>query len=190
LLLAVAALATAWSSYQASVWGGVQAAQYTLSSVLRGKAASASNEAARLRLMDALLFMKWLEASADQRPHLVALYEAHFRSDFRVAFDAWAKDSTRPENSTPFERGEYHSSKADDGERYDAAANRALQQGQHANDVSDQYVFETVILATVLFFAGAVRPLVGPKLRTFMLLVATLLCLTALIRVVTTPVIR
>ena len=52
------------------------------------------------------------------------------------------------------------------------------------------YVFSTVLFATVLFFAGAVRPLVGPKLRTFMLLFATFLCVTALIRVVTTPVAR
>jgi hypothetical protein len=190
LLLALAALATAWSSYQASVWGGVQSAQYTLSAVLRGKAATAHDEAARLRLVDAMLFTKWLEADADQRPRLVSLYEAHFRPEFRVSFDEWLGDSSRQVNSTPFDRADYHSSKATEAARLDSAANHALQLGQQANDVSDRYVFSTVLFATVLFFAGAVRPLVGPKLRTFMLLFGTFLCVTALIRVVTTPVAR
>jgi hypothetical protein len=126
LLLAVSALATAWSSYQASVWGGVQATQYNQSSVLRAKAVVASEEAARLRMFDVLLFTKWLEAYA----------------------------------------------------------------GQRANEISDRYVFATVILATVLFFAGAVRPLVSEPFRGFVLLIATLLCLTVLARLVTTPLAR
>jgi len=47
LLLAFATLATAWSSYQASVWSGIQSAEYNRSAVLRGKAGAANDEAAR-----------------------------------------------------------------------------------------------------------------------------------------------
>lgn len=190
LLLAFSALATAWSSYQASVWGGVQFAQYTLSSVLRGKATMANDEAARRRLIDVLLFTKWLEASLEQRPKLESLYVTHFRPEFRVAFEAWQVDSNRRMNSTPFERADYLSAKTREADSIQRAAGRALEVGQHANAVSDRYVFQTVIFATVLFFAGAVRPLVGPGLRSFLLLFATLLCVAAVTRLVTTPVTR
>src|SRR5688572_20339709 len=59
ILLGVAALATAWSSYQASVWGGIQAAHYNVSSGLRTRAARAADDAARHRLLDLFLFTKW-----------------------------------------------------------------------------------------------------------------------------------
>jgi hypothetical protein len=191
LLLAIAALATAWSGYQASTWGGIQAAQYTMSSVLRGKAGRASDEAARNRFLDMALFTRWFEANADGRTRLSALYEVHFRPEFRVAFDAW-RTTTGGETmaSLPFERPEYHLQRARDAEHYDSAAARALDLGQRANDISDAYVFVTVILATVLFFAGAVRPLVAPRTRGIVLLMATLLCLWGLIRLVTEPVAR
>jgi len=55
---------------------------------------------------------------------------------------------------------------------------------------SGSQVFATVILATVLFFAGAVRPLVAAPIRVFVLFVATQLCLVALARLITTPVAR
>ena len=171
------------------MWGGVQSAKYTLSSVLREKATAANDEAERRKLLDVLLFTKWLDAYIEQRPRLEAAYESRFRSEFRVAFDAWRKDSTHL-GDTPFDRPEYQSAKAMEADRDQAAANRALRLGEHANGVSDQYVFQTVIFATVLFFAGAVRPLVGPRLRTFLLLLAALLCVTAVVHLAMTPAMR
>jgi divalent metal cation (Fe/Co/Zn/Cd) transporter len=190
LLLAFSALATAWSSYQASVWGGVQATQYNLSSVLRGRASAANDEAARGRLFDIALFTKWLEAYAEKRMRLVVLYEKHFRPEFQPAFKAWLADSAGIATTTPFQRADYRLAKATESDSLSAASTHALEAGEHANDLSDDYVFATVILATVLFFAGAVRPLIAENLRGFVLLVATLLCLAALARLLTTPVAR
>ena len=65
---------------------------------------------------------------------------------------------------------------------------RALDAGQRANDLSDRYVFVTVILASVLFFAGAVRPLVNPQLRGMMVLIAATLLIWAIVRLVGTSV--
>ena len=135
-----------------------------------------------------MLFSQWLNAYADQQPRLVAFYERHFRSEFRDAFNAWYRDSTNRESTTPFEHGEYRSAKALEADSLAVIGARALALGQRANQVSDHYVFTTVVFASVLFFAGAIRPLVSPHLRGYMLLLATLLCAMALVRVVITPV--
>jgi hypothetical protein len=189
ILLATAALGTAWSGYQASVWGGIQSTQYNVSSGLRTRAMRASDRAARLQLLDVVLFTKWLEARADRHPRLARYYRAHFRREFVPAFEAWqASGLTRASESTPFERPEYNLADARESEQHDAAATKAVAAGHRANEISDGYVFDTVILASVLFFAGAVRPLVSPRARGTILVVAVLLCVWALVRVANEPV--
>lgn len=189
LLLALAALATAWSSYEASVWGGVQASRYTQSFVMRSKAMAASNEVDRHRMVDALMFTKWLEASVDRREALENYYELHFRPEFRPSFESWkANAPMRNLGATPFDDEAYRRATAGTVDVYDTAATRALEAGQRANSNSDHYVFVTVILASVLFFAGAVRPLVEPRLRGLMVIIAAILWVWALVRLVTAPV--
>ena len=189
LLLAVAALATAWSSYQASIWGGIELAEYTYSAVQRDKGAAARNEVDRRRMLDLMLFTQWLKAFSERRDTLASFYERHFRPEFRPEFESWRRDATSGDlTATPFDGAEYRQRTAGDIARFDTAASRALNAAQHANRVSDNYVFVTVILASVLFFAGAVRPLVDLQLRTTMVVIAALLLIWALIRLIATPV--
>lgn len=189
ILLAIAALSTAWSSYQAAVWGGIQAAQYNTSGGLRTRATRASEHATRLQLLDVFLFTKWLEAEADGYTRLARYYREHFRSEFQPAFDAWrAAGTDAAARTTPFERPEYRLATAIESERLDKAAAAAVAAGQRANDISDGYVFDTVILASVLFFAGAVRPLVSQRVRGAILFIAFVFCGWALVRLANEPV--
>ena len=189
VLLGVAALATAWSSYQASVWGGIQAAHYSVSSGLRTRAVRAADDAARLRLLDLFLFTKWLEADADNRRRLASYYRTHFRRELVPAFEAWrATGADSMATSTPFERSEYQVAATRESRRLDDEASRAAAAGQRANDISDGYVFDTVILASVLFFAGAVRPLVSARARGMILFMGLFLCVWALTRLANEPV--
>jgi len=189
MLLAIAALATAWSSYQASIWGGIQASQYSLAASMRAAAGQANDDAARSRLVDIGLFTKWLEAYAERHPQLAEFYERHFRPEFLPAFEAWrGLDSTNERGTTPFDRSEYLLGRAADANRYAARSVRAQEAAERANRTSDEYVFDTVILASVLFFAGAVRPHVAPRWQGMMLLVASLLCGWAIARLLLAPV--
>lgn len=191
VLLAVAALATAWSGYQASVWGGIQASNYTLSSVLRGKAALAHDDIARSRLVDVALFTRWIEADTDNNRKIRDIYERHFRPEFRAAFLQWRRKGVAElERTTPFDDPGYKSPRSDEAARYEAEAWRTLQAGEHANKTSDRYIFITVILATVLFFAGAIRPVIAPAFRMPVLCLATLLCVWAIGALVSAPIAR
>jgi hypothetical protein len=192
ILLGIAALATAWSSYQASMWGGTQASNYTRSGILRNQAVQASDSTARARLLDAALFSRWLEATVDQRPRLATIYEAHFTPALRAAFDSWRRgvSSLEATTTTPFDQPEYGSARDSQAARLQAESMRALEAGERANNTSNRYFFVTVILATVLFFAGALRPLVSAPLRNLVILIATLLCVWAIGQLLTVPVSR
>jgi len=189
LLLAVAALATAWSSYQASIWSGIEAAEYTYSSVLRDKEAAARNEVDRRRMLDVMLFTQWLEASTYRRDTLARFFELHFRPEFRPSFERWRQNATTANlTATPFDGLDYRQRTEGNIAHYDSASWHALKVARQANGVSDNYVFVTVILASVLFFAGAVRPLVDLRLRKTTVVIAGVLLVWAVIRLVRTPV--
>jgi hypothetical protein len=190
LVMAVSALATAWSGYQASLWSGKQAAQYNLSTQYRTDAARANDDAARQRLLDIMFFAKWLEANAEHRSEVTSIYELHFMPEFRPAFDAWRQSADTAGQLTPFQLSQYHVQRADDAARLDSAANRALRAGDAASETGDGYVFITVILANVLFFAGAIRPLVSSRIRGGVIALAIALCVAGLVRLFLLPVAR
>jgi hypothetical protein len=65
VVLAVATVLTAWSAFQATKWGGVQANDYAASSALRAAATQASTRAGQLTIIDVTTFEQWLGAVAN-----------------------------------------------------------------------------------------------------------------------------
>ena len=89
VLLAVVAIATAWGGYQAARWDGRQAELYGRASTTRNEADQALTLGGQQRLLDVSTFNTWIEAQAEGRDDLAALYERRFSPEFRAAFDAW-----------------------------------------------------------------------------------------------------
>jgi len=157
IILALATVGTAWSGYQATRWGGVQAADYVTASGLRVESTKASTLSGQDRLFDSQVFSQWLNAYDAGNTSLATIYERRFRAEFRPAFDAWL--ATDPFHSTsaspgPLYMREYVSAAAARSEDLDAQAAAMFEAGQQANETSDQYVLNTVFLASALFLAG------------------------------------
>ena len=199
LLLALAALATSWSAYQASIWGGIQASYYTQANDTRTDALGAVQEASRLRMLDMALFANWLAAYAGGHVIVKQFYQSQFRPEFRPAFRAWELElkadllANRSLHDTtiyksPFQRPEYRVDAEEKAATLDQKASRLFQQGQVANDNSDSYVFDTVILAMVLFFASAARQVVSSRARVLIIVLSFVLLFWALVRISLSPV--
>ncbi len=157
LLLATAGLATSWSTYQASLWGGLQSTQYTLASNLRVESTRAHESADHLLTIDIAIFSSWVNARAAGSMPLAEFYERRFRPEFKPAFQAWmASDS--PGNpagtSTPFALPSYQLASERESADLTRRSDAAFKKGQVANDHSDSYVLDAVLLASVLFFSG------------------------------------
>jgi hypothetical protein len=156
-VLALATVATAWSGYQAARWGGEQSASYSQAGAMRTESVRASNQAGQLIQIDVGLFTNWVNAFAAGDSRLTTFYEDRFRDEFKPAFEAWL--ATEPVNnpdapSTPFEMPEYQVSAAEESNLLESQASETFAKGEKANEISDNYILNTVFLASVLFLGG------------------------------------
>lgn len=157
LILAVAALATAWSGYQASLWDGIQSSDYSIASALRVEAAQAHDEANELRLADLSVLEGYLQAATTGDDELADFYVERVREEAKPAFDAWiALDPlTDPDApASPFDLPEYQLEAAQEAQRLTEQAAATFATGEEANGYSDTYTLSTVLFASALFFAA------------------------------------
>src|SRR5262245_26332936 len=94
VLLAVAAVATAWAAYQSAVWHGQQARGQSASIAARLESTREANVANRQSQIDVALFTQWVDAYARDETELADFYRKRFRPEFQPAFRAWV--ATRP----------------------------------------------------------------------------------------------
>ena len=94
VLLALAAVATAWSGYQASRWNGEQAKAVGRANAARIESARASDSPTRRREVDVATFTQWANAYALGETTLADFYFRRFRAEFEPAVNAWI--ATRP----------------------------------------------------------------------------------------------
>ena len=123
VLLVVAALATSWSSYQATRWNGEQAAAAGRTNAIRILAARADGLARSQTQVDVATFIAWADADQRGETDLARFYEDRFRPEFEPAFEAWlaTEPLTNPEAPpTPFAMDEYQVASKDEAEKLDA----------------------------------------------------------------------
>ena len=88
-LLAIVAIATAWSGFQAAKWDGKQSVDYGTATRLRFEADAASTAAGQEVVADVGLFTAWLAAHEAGDEPLQMLYRKRMTPEYQVAFDAW-----------------------------------------------------------------------------------------------------
>jgi hypothetical protein len=157
LLLAIAAVATAWSSYQSSRWHGQQAKAQSASIAARVESTRADGVANRQVQIDVALFTQWVDAYARDESELADFYRRRFREEFTPAFDAWI--ATRPLRNpdaplSPFALPEYKLAATSDAATLEARAAAASQSVGRYIQRADNYVLAVVLFAASLFFAG------------------------------------
>jgi hypothetical protein len=191
LLLALAAVATAWSSYQATRWNGEQAKAAGRTNGIRIQAARAAGLAEAQTQVDVATFVQWVNADTTNDKALADFYRNRFRKEFRPAFTAWM--ATRPDENpdappTPFAMPEYRLAATANAERLDQAAEASS--GSVATNVqrATNYVLGVALFAVALFFAGMSTKLQSPALRKSLLVLGSLLFAGTVAWIATLPV--
>lgn len=101
ILLACAAVATAFSTYQSTRWRGEQAADYSKATAARIQSSEASTRAGQLTQVDIATFIQWVNASVAGKPKVAQFYRQRFRQEFRPAFAAWLATDPRTNRRRP-----------------------------------------------------------------------------------------
>ena len=191
VLLAFAAVATAWSSYQATRWNGEQAKTSGTVNKTRIEAARASDLANAQQQVDVATFMQWVDAYARDETRLVNFYRARFRDEFKPAFNAWV--ATKPLQTagaprTPFVMPQYRLAAKAEAARLDVTAEELSAQVRRNIQRASNYVLGVVLFAVALFFAGMSTKLTAPGLRKAMLVVGYVIFLGTVVWIATSPV--
>jgi len=183
LVLAVVAVATAWTGFQATKWDGRQAYLYGKASSYRFEADAASTYGGQELSADAGIFTAWLEAHSAGNSSLQSQYQRRFTPDFATAFDAWlATDPfTNPGAPPgPSTMPQYHNPYFAKATALNDEASNAFDEGTSARETGDKYVRDTVLFASVLFLVALAQRLkvrvarVGLNVVAFGLLVFVL----------------
>jgi hypothetical protein len=191
IVLALATIATAWSGYQAARWGGVQSTSYSQAGALRTESTRSSTQAGQIGQVDIGLFANWINAFATDNQELATFYQERFRDDFNIAFEAWL--ATNPRNTpeapdTPFSMPEYRISQAEDAARLETEAEEMFAAGSEANQTSDDYILNTVILASVLFLGGLVSRFKAMAARWVIIVFSLAILAYGLYNILTYPI--
>ena len=177
VLLALAAVATAWSSYQATRWNGENTKSSGRVNALRIEAARAQGLAEGQTQVDIAMFFQWVNADASGDTELGDFYTDRFRAEFRPAFDAWlATDPLTDAGAppTPFAMEEYQLQAQQDAERLDGEAEVLAATVRLNVERAGNYVLGVVLFSVALFFAGMSTKFRGPVTRKVLLLVGCL----------------
>ncbi len=190
VVLALVAVATAWSGYQSAKWDGHQALLYGSSTRLVVEAAATREEARQLQVYDALTLNAWIVAKERDDENLVANYLRRFSPEFRVAFEAWLKADPLKNPKAPIGPAfmpEYHNARLAQAQQLNEEATAAFSEGTEARETAERYVQMTVLLATILFLTALAQRFRVRKVRVGLFLVAAALMVYALVAVGTYP---
>lgn len=190
VLLSLVAVLAAFSGFAAAKWS-------TDSSVALAHATSERTKASRdaalglvIRTQDSVSFNAWFTAFTLHNQSAERLAVRRLRPGYRVAFDAWlATDPAHNVNAPPgpaympqYVVPEQHAAAA-----RDAQADAAYAHGEKSGANSDDYIRDTVFLATVLFLIGISTHFRIRPARIALVGVGTALILFSVIQLLTLP---
>jgi hypothetical protein len=190
ILLAVVAIATALSGYQAALFDGESAKEYATSSRLRVEATNAQLTSTQVLAYDAGNVTAWIQATVNGDTKLADILAGRFTPDFKPAFDAWVKTDplTNPDAPAgPSQMPQYKNPLAEKSVELNNEAAHAFDLGVTKRLTGEKYVRVTVILAAALFLIAIGQRFKIKGVRYSVNAVAGVLILYCVILIVTYP---
>jgi hypothetical protein len=191
VLLAFAAVATAWSSYQASRWTGEQAKAFSAANAARIESTRLSDLANAQTQVDVAVFTQWVDAQLRGEADIANFYEERFRAEFQPAFRAWLATDPFDDPSappSPFAMDEYQLAANEQANELAATAEASAELARTYIQRATNYVLGVVLFATSLFFAGISTKLSSTKLRGVILGVGCVVFVLAASWIATFPI--
>lgn len=190
IVLAVVAVATAWSGYQATKWDALSQQNYSLALRTTVMAQEKATLAGQDRLYDIVTFNGWIAAENAGNKKLAAVYEHRFRPEYAVAFMAWQKLDPLKNLSAPpgpIFMAQYTNASAQESRKLVEETKAYFEKAVNTRETGDHYVKITVSLATVLLLTalGQRFEMFGP--RIVVLCIAFTLLIISTFWIVTFP---
>jgi hypothetical protein len=158
---------------------------------LERKAGLLTMQGTQQATIHAAMFMQLLAAQQQGNEKLVSFYVERFPPDVRKAYDAWLaqKPFENPNaDAHPFVPNLYEPRGTREAADASAKAAHSQQKARSAGSISGQYLANTVLFATVLFFASASGKFEQRRVRLVAFAFAAAVFIFAVVRTVILPI--
>lgn len=195
VILAVAAVATTWASFQASQWSDAQSDAQSASAIQRSDANRAASEATSQSVVDSQMWISWVEAVGSGQKDRAGF----LRDRFSPALDRVQKEwlgtvpvdgegnPARVPDGTPLNLTSYVVPAQVQADDLSNRAEASLADADEASNTSTRYVMLAVLFALVLFFASVATKFTAPKIQVALILTSLVLLGTTCVRMLLLP---
>ena len=191
VLMALTTICTAWCSYESAAWTRVSNRRMNESNALEQRAAQIEVQGNQALIVHTAMFMELLAARHAGNEQLASFYAERFPPDVKKAYEAWLAQKpfeNRAADAHPFVPNLYKVRGTAEAAAAKADAERRVVEAREAGNRSGQYLANTVLFATVLFFAGTAGKFEQARVRLFAAIFGVALFAFAVIRMLVMPV--
>lgn len=168
IVMALTTLCTAWCSYQSAAWTRQSNRLMNEYNALERRAALMEMQGNQALIVHSSMFMQLIAAQHAGNEQLASFYAERFPPDVKKAYDAWLAQKpfeNRAADPHPFVPNLYRVRGAEEATAARDEAAQKVVQARAAGNRSGQYLANTVLFATVLFFAGTAGKFQQPRVR-------------------------
>lgn len=191
ILMGLATLGTAWSSFENSRWGSLSRDLMEDSNDLGRESLALYLDSQQIKIFHSQIFSELVNAKLEGSEERFEFYSKRVPDELKPAIDAWLarKPFENPESSAhPFTKDYYKPRHQEEIAASGAAADRAKKRSDQANDNAADHLSNTIFLSAVLFFAGTARTFDQRRVRTTVLGFAIALFIFTAVRIILLPV--
>jgi hypothetical protein len=190
LLMALATLSTAWCSFESAAWTRQSNRLMNKFNTLERRAGLLSLQGMQRATIHTAMFTEVLAAKQAGNEQLANFYVERFPPEMRKAYDAWLAEKPFENPNAdphPFVPNLYEMRGTREAADATAKAANSLQEAGRAGSISGQYLANTVLFATVLFFANASAKFEQRRVRVVAFLFAIAVFVFAVVRTLMLP---
>ena len=190
LLMALATLSTAWCSFESAAWTRQSNRLMNEFNTLERKAGLLSLQGMQQATIQTAMFTEVLAAKQAGNEQLANFYVERFPPELRKAYDAWLaqKPFENPNaDPHPFVPSLYEMRGSREAADASAKAANSQREAGSAGSISGQYLANTVLFATVLFFANASAKFEQRRVRVVAFIFAVAVFVFAVLRTAVLP---
>ena len=190
LLMALATLSTAWCSFESAAWTRKSNRLMNEFNALERRAGLLTMQGMQQATIHTGMFMQALAAHQAGNDKLGNFYIERFPPELRKAYDAWLAEKPFENPNAdphPFVPKLYETPGTRQAAEANVRAANSLEEARKAGTVSGQYLANTVLFATVLFFASASSRFEQRRVRVVAFAFAVVVFLFAVVRTAMLP---
>jgi hypothetical protein len=188
--MALATLSTAWCSFESAAWTRKSNRLMNEFNALERRAGVLTLQGMQQATIQTAMFMEVLAAKQAGNEQLASFYVQRFPPELRKAYDVWLeqKPFENPKaDPHPFVANLYQLPGMRDAAEVTSKAAGRLEEARSAGSISGQFLANTVLFATVLFFASASGKFEQQRVRTIAFAFAVAVFVFAVVRTTMLP---